>query len=64
MSLIPHSPFGGGMSATWNSKLGTGKSLSGLGRARKILSLVLPTLLLYAHTFHKRTVRTSSKLSY
>ena len=36
MSLIPHSPFGGGMRATQNSKLGTGKSRSELDRARKI----------------------------
>lgn len=47
MSLIPHSPFGGGMRATWNSKLGTGKSLQGLDRIRKILSLELPTMTTY-----------------
>lgn len=35
MSLIPHSSFGGGMRATQNSKLGTGKSLSDLDRTRK-----------------------------
>ena len=44
MSLIPHSPFGGGMRATQNSKLGTKKSLSNLDMAQKILSLVLPTM--------------------
>ena len=46
MSLIPHSPFGGGMRATQNSKLGMGKTLSGLDRAQKILSFVLPTMTL------------------
>lgn len=39
-SLIPHLPFGGGMRATQNSKLGTEKSQSDLDRVRKILSLV------------------------
>ena len=47
MSLIPHSPFGGGMRATQNSKLGTVKSLSELNRERKILSLELPTMTTY-----------------
>ena len=46
MSLIPHSPFGGGMRATQNSKLGTVKSLSNLDTAQKIPSLVLPTMTL------------------
>ena len=46
MSLIPHSPFGGEMRATQNSKLGTEKWLSDLDRAQKILYLVLPTMTL------------------
>ena len=42
-----HSPFGGGWSATQSSKLGTEKSLQGLDRIRKILSLELPTMTTY-----------------
>ena len=62
-SLIPHSPFGGGMRATQNSKLGTLKSLSDLDRAQKILSLVLPTMILdFAHSSAEEQIRTLIKL--